>query len=62
MEANAVFAMLPAATVEHLQREFQFYVWNEKTGEVRWMTNWATAPEDVDEFVAAIRVASARLQ
>jgi threonine aldolase len=57
VEANAVFAMLPAAAVENLQREFQFYVWNEKTGEVRWMTNWATAPADVDEFIAAIRVA-----
>jgi threonine aldolase len=55
VDANAVFAMLPEGMTERLQREFQFYVWNETTGEVRLMTNWATAPEDVDAFVAAMR-------
>jgi len=55
VEANAVFVMMPEAMVRRLQETFQFYVWNEKTGEVRWMTNWATSPEDVDEFVAAIQ-------
>ena len=55
VDANAVFVMIPPAAVERLQRDFRFFVWNEKTGEVRWMTNWATAAEDVDEFVAAIR-------
>lgn len=57
VEANAVFVMMPANVVTRLQRDFQFYLWNEKTGEVRWMTNWATAAEDVDEFIAAIRAA-----
>ena len=57
VEANAVFAMLPEAIVKRLQEDFQFYVWNEKNGEVRWMPNWATAAEDVDEFIAAIRAA-----
>jgi threonine aldolase len=55
VEANAVFVMMPVEMVERLQRDFQFYTWNEKNGEVRWMTNWATSAEDVDEFVAAIR-------
>ena len=55
VDANAVFAMLPEGMTERLQRDFHFYVWNETTGEVRLMTNWATAPEDVDEFVGAMR-------
>ncbi len=55
VEANAVFAMMPQEMVERLQQDFQFYVWNEKNGEVRWMTNWATDAADVDEFVKAIR-------
>jgi threonine aldolase len=55
VEANAVFVMMPDEMVKRLQETFQFYVWNEKTGEVRWMTSWATSAEDVDEFVAAIR-------
>ncbi len=55
VEANAVFAILPPAVTTRLQETFHFYVWNEETGEVRLMASWATAPEDVDELLAAIR-------
>jgi threonine aldolase len=54
VESNAVFAIIPDSARETLQRDFQFYLWDDRTGEVRWMTNWSTATEDVDEFVAAI--------
>ena len=37
-----------------LQQDFKFYVWNEHTGEVRWMCSWDTTEEDVDAFVEAI--------
>ena len=53
-QANGVFAVLPPGAAEELQREFKFYVWNEHTGEVRWMCSWDTTEEDVDAFVAAI--------
>ena len=49
-----MFAILPPGAAEELQREFKFYVWNEHTGEVRWMCSWDTTEEDVDAFVAAI--------
>jgi threonine aldolase len=55
VEANGVFAILPPDATERLQREWSFYVWDEGTGEVRWMTAWDTAPEDVDAFAAAVR-------
>lgn len=55
VEANAVFALLPTAVTAMLQQRFHFYTWNEVTGEVRLMANWATAPEDVDELVGAVR-------
>ena len=60
VEANSVFAILsPEATAE-LHQEFDFYVWDEHTGEVRWMFAWDTAEADVDAFAAAIvRVAAA---
>ena len=45
---------LPAGAAVALQREFKFYVWDEHTGEVRWMCSWDTTEEDVDAFVAAI--------
>ena len=52
--ANAVFAVLPPAVTAALQEEFTFYVWNQGTGQVRWMTSWATTPEQVDAFTARI--------
>jgi threonine aldolase len=55
VHANAVFAILDPAATERLQRDWPFYVWDEHTGEVRWMTAWDTQPEDVDAFAAAIR-------
>lgn len=55
VDANAVFAMMPTAHRTRLQETFNFYVWNERTGEVRLMTNWATTEADVDEFLAAVR-------
>jgi threonine aldolase len=55
VDANAVFAILPRPVIAKLQERFHFNIWYETTGAVRWMTSWATAPEDVDEFVAAIR-------
>jgi threonine aldolase len=54
VEANAVFAILPPGAAERLQEDFRFYVWDEHTGEVRWMCSWDTRAEDVDAFAAAV--------
>jgi threonine aldolase len=55
VETNAVFARLPAAATAALQEQFPFYVWDERTGEVRWMCSWDTTEEDVDVFGVALR-------
>jgi threonine aldolase len=55
VEANGVFAILPPDATERLQRDWPFYVWDEGTGEVRWMTAWDTRPDEVDAFAAAVR-------
>jgi threonine aldolase len=54
-EANSVFAILPPAVTERLQKRYPFYVWDESTGEVRWMTSFDTTSEDVDGFAAALK-------
>jgi threonine aldolase len=54
VHANVVFAIIPAAAVAPLQAERMFYVWDEATGEVRWMCAWDTTAEDVDAFADAI--------
>lgn len=50
VEANAVFAIIPKEYIHILQKEFFFYVWNENSSEVRWMTAFDTTPEDIDKF------------
>ncbi len=59
VEASAVFARLPRSVIEELQRQYDFYVWDEHNDEVRWMCSWDTTEEDVDEFAAALRAALA---
>ena len=59
VQANAVFAILPPEITERLQRDFPFYVWDERTGEVRWMCSFDTTEEDVDAFASAIASAMA---
>lgn len=54
VQANAVFATLPPGAAERLQAHFPFYVWDERSGEVRWMCAWDTTAEDVDAFAAAV--------
>jgi threonine aldolase len=54
VQANAVFAILPPGAAQHLQERFAFYIWDERSGEVRWMCAWDTTPEDVDEFAQAV--------
>ncbi len=57
--ANAVFAVLDRTARERLQREFDFYEWDDVSGEVRWMCSWDTTEGDIDAFAAAIRAAVA---
>ncbi|HTW11831.1 MAG TPA: low specificity L-threonine aldolase [Solirubrobacteraceae bacterium] len=56
---NAVFATLPRAARDALLEQFDFYEWDETTGEVRWMCSWDTTEEDIDTFAAAVRAALA---
>jgi threonine aldolase len=54
VQANAVFAIIPREVAERLQARHRFYVWDDATGEVRWMTAFDTTEADVDEFASAI--------
>jgi threonine aldolase len=59
VHANAVFAVIPPEATERLQERWHFYVWDERSGEVRWMCSWDTTEEDVDAFAADVRAAVA---
>jgi threonine aldolase len=55
VEANAVFAIVPPEAVPALQEVAQFYVWDDRSGEVRWMTSFDTTEQDIDTFAEAVR-------
>ena len=44
----------PAGGHRAAAEAFRFYVWDEPTGEVRWMCAFDTTEEDVDGFAAAV--------
>jgi threonine aldolase len=56
-----VFAIVPPEVTAALQERWHFYVWDEHTGEVRWMCSWDTTEADVDAFAAAIAEEAAAL-
>ena len=55
VQANGVFAIVPKKYVPLLQKRYFFYVWNEETSEVRFMTSFDTTEKDIADFVALIR-------
>jgi threonine aldolase len=55
VQYNAVFAILPKEIIPVLQESFFFYVWNEATGEVRWMCSYDTTEEDVFNFTSLVK-------
>jgi threonine aldolase len=54
VDANAVFAIVPAYVIEPLQNKYRFYVWNEQTLESRWMCSFDTTEEDVNDFAQTL--------
>jgi len=55
VEANGIFAILPKKVIPILQKDYFFYVWNEETGEVRWMTSFDTTEEDIAGFATKLQ-------
>ncbi|MBN2480200.1 MAG: low specificity L-threonine aldolase [Bacteroidales bacterium] len=55
VETNGIFARIPRKIIAPLQKEYFFYVWDEATNEVRWMTSYDTQPEDIEDFTHFIK-------
>jgi threonine aldolase len=53
-EANAVFPELPEKVANQIMADYRFYVWNQATGQVRWMCSWDSTQEDVDGILGAL--------
>lgn len=59
VEANEVFALVPAGWIAPLQARWPFYVWDERRHEVRWVCSWDTRPEDVAGLCADLEACGA---
>jgi len=55
VDANGVFAIVPAEIIPQLQEKYFFYMWDEHRSEVRWMTSFDTQEEDIYQFAALIK-------
>ena len=55
VDANGIFALLPPAIIPALQAVQYFYIWNEKTSEVRLMCAFDTTEEEVVAFGEAVK-------
>lgn len=55
VDGNSVFAIFPKGSIEKLQQEIFFYVWNDRTNEVRLMCSFDTTEEEINRFVTKIK-------
>ncbi|HRX10138.1 MAG TPA: low specificity L-threonine aldolase [Draconibacterium sp.] len=55
VDANGVFAIVPKEIIKPLQEKFFFYIWNETSSEVRWMTSFDTTEEEILGFSGWIK-------
>ncbi len=55
VNANGVFAIVPRKIIDPLQERFFFYIWNDVTSEVRWMTSFDTTEDEIYEFTGLIK-------
>ncbi len=59
VRCNAIFATMDRGAIARAQAKVFFYTFDEALPEVRWMTHWATRPEDVDAFAESLEAALA---
>ncbi len=55
VESNAVFARLPADAIQPLLDRFKFYIWDERSAEVRWMCSWDTSEDDIVALAQSVK-------
>jgi threonine aldolase len=55
VHANSIFAIFPEHVIEPMQKEFFFYVWSEKTNEVRLMCSFDTTEKEIGAFTTKLK-------
>ncbi len=47
VETNQIFFTAPASWIARIQRKILCYVWDQKKGELRWITSWNTSDQEL---------------
>ena len=55
VQTNGIWAIISKDKIEALQNDYFFWVWDEHTGEVRWLCSFDTTEEDIKGFVALLK-------
>jgi threonine aldolase len=55
VDANSIFAVFPHQIIPALQEEHFFYVWNERTNEVRLMCSFDTSEAEIENFIRKLK-------
>ena len=58
-ESNLLFLTIPHEAASRLATKHTFYIWNENTGEIRFVTSFDTTEEDISVLVRDIKEALA---
>jgi threonine aldolase len=54
VEANAIFAKIPAKSIALIREHYAFHLWDPKENIARWMTAFDTTEEDVNTFADVV--------
>jgi len=55
VEANTILAIIDPKFIKPLQEKYFFYIWNEETNEVRFMTSFDTTTNDIKYFIKYLK-------
>ncbi|MFI3317155.1 MAG: low specificity L-threonine aldolase [Rikenellaceae bacterium] len=53
VQTNQIFLKMPRKAIDKLLEEYFFYIWNEESCEVRFVTSWDTTDEDISKLIAS---------
>jgi threonine aldolase len=60
-EVNIVLVKFSPTLIEEMLKHHFFYVWNEKTHEIRLVTSWDTTEDDVEMFAANLKASVTKM-
>ncbi|MEK7434402.1 MAG: low specificity L-threonine aldolase [Cyanobacteriota bacterium] len=58
VEANSLFVIMKRESIDMLLEKYNFYYWNEKINEVRFMCSFNTTENDIEDFARDIEICS----